>query len=65
MRITVEQARCEGHGMCVDAAPDLFHLDDDGELVVLPEGGLVPAGQEDRARDAVRVCPIAALALDR
>jgi ferredoxin len=45
----------------VDAAPELFRLDDDGELVLLHEDGEVPAGQEDAALAAVRVCPIAAL----
>jgi len=61
MKISVERERCEGHGLCVDAAPELFRLDDDGELVLLHEDGEVPAGQEDAALAAVRVCPIAAL----
>jgi len=34
MRITVDRPRCEGHGLCEEAAPDLMHLDDEGELVL-------------------------------
>jgi ferredoxin len=65
MRISVERARCEGHGMCVDVAPELFQLDDEGELLLLFADGDVPVESEDRARGAVRVCPIAALRLDQ
>lgn len=60
-RIELDRPRCEGHGLCEEAAPDLMHLDDDGELVIdrpeVDETGL-PAAQ-----DAVRVCPVAALKL--
>ena len=34
MRIVVDRPRCEGHGLCEEAAPDLLHLDDEGELVI-------------------------------
>jgi ferredoxin len=29
MKIRLDQPRCEGYGLCEDAAPDLMHLDDD------------------------------------
>lgn len=60
-RIELDRPRCEGHGLCEEAAPDLMHLDDDDELVIdQPE-----VGPEDlqAAQDAVRVCPVAALKL--
>ncbi|GAB2898251.1 ferredoxin [Streptomyces mayteni] len=60
MKVFVDRARCEGHGLCEDAAPALFGLDDDGELVVR-FSETVPAGQEDPAEAAVRVCPVGAL----
>ena len=34
MRIVLDRPRCEGHGLCEEAAPALMHLDDDGELVI-------------------------------
>lgn len=61
MRITLDRPRCEGHGLCEEAAPHLMHLDDEGELVLDRE--TVDDGQLDAAKAAVRVCPVAALRL--
>lgn len=58
MRITLDRPRCEGHGLCEEAAPQLMHLDDEGELVLDVE---VVDDEPDAARAAVRVCPVAAL----
>lgn len=60
-RIELDRPRCEGHGLCEEAAPHLMHLDDDGELIL----DQTEIGEEDlqAARDAVRVCPVAALKL--
>ncbi|MFG3106236.1 ferredoxin [Streptomyces tendae] len=60
MKVFVDRDRCEGHGLCEDAAPELFGLDDDGELVVR-FSETVPVGQEDMAEAAARVCPVGAL----
>lgn len=62
MRLTVDRARCEGHGMCEQVAPGLLHLDDHGELVIDQEA--VPSDGAGEAEDAVHVCPVAALALE-
>ncbi len=59
MQVIVDLSRCEGHGFCEDVAPRLFRLDD-GEPVPLFTGD-VPAGEESRADEAVRVCPVGAL----
>lgn len=60
-RIELDRPRCEGHGLCEEAAPDLMHLDDDGELIIdQPEVG---DADLQAAQDAVRVCPVAALKL--
>ena len=61
--IALDRARCEGHGMCEEAAPELFRLDDDGELEVLADD--VPADLVRKAENAVRLCPVAALRLAR
>lgn len=63
LTIELDQPRCEGHGLCEEAAPDLMHLDDEGDLVID-----VPQVQEGTtearaAAAAVRVCPVAALRL--
>ena len=61
MRIVLDRPRCEGHGLCEEAAPALMHLDDDGELVL----DVVEVSDADTAAAgaAVRVCPVAALRL--
>ncbi|WP_066302103.1 ferredoxin [Arthrobacter luteolus] len=61
MRIELDRPRCEGHGLCEEAAPELMHLDDDGELIIdVPE---VDGPDAAAAKAAVRVCPVAALRL--
>ncbi|WP_448006734.1 ferredoxin [Agromyces bauzanensis] len=61
MRIELDRPRCEGHGLCEEAAPDLMHLDDNADLVIdVPE---VDGEALERARAAVRACPVAALKL--
>ena len=61
MNIILDRPRCEGHGLCEEAAPRLMHLDDDGELVIDVEA--VEGDQFKAAQSAVRVCPVAALRL--
>ena len=61
MNIVLDRPRCEGHGLCEEVAPNLMHLDDEGELVLDVEG--VDDADLEAARAAVRVCPVAALRL--
>jgi len=61
MRIEVDLGRCEGHGLCEEKAPGLLQLDDEGYPVVLVEENEVPEALAGQARDAVAVCPVAAL----
>ncbi|WP_442542408.1 ferredoxin [Arthrobacter sp. KN11-1C] len=61
MRIELDRPRCEGHGLCEEAAPALMHLDHDGELVI--DVPVVEGVGLDAAKAAVRVCPVAALRL--
>jgi len=65
MRIGVDRKRCEGYGMCEKAAPELFELDQAGELIVKYEGREIPAEYEEAGREAVRVCPVAALFVEK
>lgn len=57
--IELDRPRCEGHGLCEQTAPEIYRLDDDGELEVLIED--VPPELRAKAEAGARVCPVAAL----
>lgn len=63
MKVRVDQADCQGHGVCAAIAPDVFSLDELGYSNI-EEGLVVPAGSEDRARLAARSCPERAIRLE-
>jgi ferredoxin len=63
VRVQLDRPRCEGHGMCEEAAPEVFRLDDAGELEVLRDS--LDPGLVRKAENAVRLCPVAALRLIR
>lgn len=57
--LQVDRARCEGFGLCQETAPELVHLDEEGNLVIdRPE---IPDSLEASARAAVGACPVMAL----
>ena len=56
MKVRVDPERCEGHSRCHALAPELFELDDFGNATAAGDG-IVPPGQEDKARLAVANCP--------
>lgn len=60
-RIEFDRDRCEGHGLCEEAAPEVYRLDDDAELELLV--GEVPPELHAQAEAGARVCPVAALRL--
>lgn len=55
----LDRNRCEGHGMCVSAAPGIFDLNEDGDLLVLDTE--VTADHVAQARTAADACPVRAL----
>jgi ferredoxin len=55
MKVTVDEDRCRGHGMCLTLCPEVFTMTDDGYAVADP--GEVPAGLEDAAKEAIVNCP--------
>ncbi|MEU9143422.1 ferredoxin [Streptomyces sp. NPDC048349] len=63
MRITADTGKCIGAGQCLFTEPDLFDQNEtDGRVVVLnaePEGEIL----EQKAREAVYLCPSRALSL--
>ena len=69
MKIKVDWDLCEANAVCMDVAPGLFKVDDDDNFHHLLQGdsddvsGVIPAGEEDKAREAVRLCPRQALSI--
>lgn len=61
MKITADRDVCISAGNCVMAADAIFDQDEDGIVVVLVDD--IPEGEEDHAREAVRLCPSQALRL--
>ena len=59
MKVAADRDVCIQAGNCVMEADTLFDQDDDGVVVVLVDD--VPDGEEDRAREAVKLCPSQAL----
>lgn len=61
MRVDIDWHRCEGHGLCEEAAHSAFSIDDDGELHYAYEGRDVPEEEAAAVRSAIGACPVAAL----
>lgn len=62
MKITVDEDRCQGHGLCYAEAPELFADDDIGHASPAVAGEL-DAEQAERAAAAARLCPELAISL--
>jgi ferredoxin len=59
VKISADRDVCISAGNCVMTAGAVFDQDDDGIVVVLVDE--VPEGEEDHAREAVKLCPSEAL----
>lgn len=63
MRINIDLRKCQGFGMCQDAAPLLFRVDErDGYSVALVSE--VPLDAQDAAHQAAGACPMSAITLE-
>ncbi|MFJ2667541.1 ferredoxin [Nocardia fluminea] len=62
MKIIVDRAKCTGLGLCESIAPDIFEVDDSGDLIPLHEQ--VPEDQRADVEAAISACPTAALRLE-
>jgi ferredoxin len=63
MKVVVDFDHCELHGECVVAAPEVFDIEDDDEVVrvVNAEPG---EDQRKAVMDAAMMCPVAAIRID-
>lgn len=61
MKVVVDLSRCQDHGQCVFAAPEVFQLDADGHLEYAshPDPALREAVEE-----AADVCPLQAITVE-
>jgi ferredoxin len=65
VKVFVDGAICQGHGVCHMTAPDFFHLrDEDGQSYVDGDG-TVPAGAEALAELGASSCPEQAITIVR
>jgi ferredoxin len=62
MKVVADWDLCESNGFCERVAPEVFHVNDKDELDIANDGEFPPE-LEDKVREAVRVCPKAALSL--
>lgn len=61
MKVHADREVCIQAGNCVMVAGNLFDQDDDGIVVVLVDE--IPGDEEDKAREAVKLCPSQALTI--
>lgn len=63
MKITVDTNRCEVHGDCVIAAPDVFDIGEDDDVVQVLNA---EPGEELRAAvvQAAKMCPVSAILIE-
>jgi ferredoxin len=62
MKIVVDFDLCQSHGLCTQAAPELFEIRDDGFLYILDE--TPPEALRGKLEKAVRECPTAAISIE-
>lgn len=63
MKVTLDELRCDAHGVCVDACPEVFALEDTDDIVrILDEA----PDESLRAKvdKAARACPKAAITVE-
>jgi ferredoxin len=63
MRVIVDEDVCAAHGDCVVAAPEIFDLGDDDDVVtvIMPEPG---EELRKQAEEAVSDCPVSAIRIE-
>ncbi len=63
MKVILDELRCDAHGVCVTACPEVFALDDTDDIVRVlvqePEESL-----RDKLSKAAQACPKAAIKVE-
>jgi len=62
VKLIVDADKCQGHARCAALAPDVFELDDLGNIAT--RSGTISPELEDQARLGALACPEQALAVE-
>jgi ferredoxin len=62
MKIVVDFDLCQSHALCMENAPEIFEVRDDGFLYVLDE--TPPEALRAKATKAARECPTGAIQIE-
>ncbi|MDD9932165.1 MAG: ferredoxin [Myxococcales bacterium] len=62
LKVIVDYDLCEANALCMEAAPEVFEVDEDENLVLLQERPAESLRQ--KVETAVRMCPKGALRLE-
>jgi ferredoxin len=62
MRVVVDLNACDLHGLCVEAAPEVFEIGNDGVLHLLNE--MPDESLRGKVDKAVRECPTGAISIE-
>lgn len=63
MLISIDAAKCMGHGRCYSVAPDLLSDDDEGFVAQSGQTFEIPEGLLGQAQEAAEGCPEQAITL--
>jgi ferredoxin len=63
MKVILDELKCDAVGVCVDACPEVFALDDDEDVARVLEAGPAESLRESVLR-AAGLCPKAAIEIE-
>ena len=62
MRVVVDFDLCQSNALCMDAAPEVFEVRDDGFLYILNENP--PESLREKVMTAKQICPTQAISVE-
>jgi sterol 14-demethylase len=62
VRVKIDYDLCKGHAVCMEEAPEVFHVDDEGKVTILAEQ---PAADlKPKVELAKKYCPTGAISVE-